>query len=54
MEKFIIEVEDGQTICDNCPFKGNIPVCEYSCENGLCNRLDFNNLHISEYHENRI
>ena len=52
--KFIIDVPEGITGCDGeCPFTFNQDVCDYICENGICNRFNFKKLHIEELNDNK-
>lgn len=52
-KKFIIEVPEGITGCnEDCPFFDvNLDVCDYLCQNGICNQYDFKKLQIEEYEE---
>lgn len=52
MKQFILEVPEGITGCSNeCTFFNNQNVCDYLCENGLCNQYDFKHLNIKECDE---
>lgn len=53
-KKFILEVQEGCTDCEKCPFSINKSVyhiCNYLNENGICNNYDFNQINIEEYNE---
>lgn len=49
--KFIIDVPQGYTRCNECPFTSNYDVCYYCAENRICTTLDFTKLHIEEYED---
>ena len=45
MKQFILEVQEGCTDCEKCPFSINKSVyhiCNYLNENGICDNYDFN------------
>ena len=51
MKKFLIEVPEGITKCSECPFDKYENVCLFLSENDHCERYDFNQINIEEYHE---
>ena len=56
MKQFILEVQEGNTDCDQCPFSNNkcfYHICTYLNENKICNNYDFSQINIEEYNENR-
>lgn len=52
-----LEVPEGQTNCILCPFytsdnrkkENRIDVCHWLSENDICNKYDFNKLHLWDY-----
>ena len=53
-KKFILEVQEGCTDCEKCPFSINKSVyhiCTYLNENRICDNYDFNQINIEEYNE---
>lgn len=51
--KFILTVPDneGVTLCELCPWKANVNVCQYCDDNNLCRKYNFANAKIEEYNE---
>lgn len=50
-KKFLIEVEEGETLCDKCPF------FKFECRTDIlsnidCNEVDFATMKIKELEEN--
>ena len=53
-KQFILEVEEGCTECENCPFylnNNHEHICDYLKENQICNNYDFDQINIKEYNE---
>lgn len=53
-KQFILEVEEGNTNCDLCPFSKNkkfYHICDYLCDNKICHNYDFSKINIEEYNE---
>lgn len=56
MKQFILEVQEGDTDCGECPFadkKCFRHICIYLNENKICDNYDFSQINIEEYNENR-
>jgi len=54
MKQFILEVQEGCSDCDICPFGANkhlYHICTYLKENQICDKYDFSQINIEEYNE---
>lgn len=54
MKQFILEVEEGKSKCEKCPFSTRddfFHICSYLYENSICDKYDFNKINIEEYNE---
>lgn len=53
-KEFILEVQEGDTDCGECPFadkKCFRHICIYLNENKICDNYDFSQINIEEYNE---
>lgn len=48
MKEFKLQVPDGLTKCNNCPFINNISICLFLRENEYCIKYDFSKAHLWE------
>lgn len=46
-KKFILEVPEGVTSCDQCPFIQNKDICLFLSENNICNVYNFSKPQLS-------
>ena len=51
MKKFIIEIPEGTTSCNQCPFWRNYDVCTYLSENKHCDNYNFETTYLWELEE---
>lgn len=53
-KNFILEVQEGNTDCNICPFSDNKHlhhICDYLNENKICDNYNFSQINIEEYNE---